>query len=471
MNTQLALLISKLGITAEAETIHKKGAARPDVMFELRGLRIVIEGKFSDTSNAEKIVLADATKRVKDGIAHISAGVIYPKALRSTPTSQVEAALSSCSLRYTIVSEGSSSAQWYEGSPSELMSALRRSQEALSEDDIVERTALALSERIDAIADLWSGQSGTCDRLSKILGIKIPKKEKKEDAADRRETSAKVSALVLANAMIFQEQLSVSNSAVSPLAKMLGSKLETNLSEQWQFIWKNINYVSIFQIAESILAELPSSSQTHVAVSGLVNEARDICTQQIALRHDLMGRIYHWLLHYAKYLGAYYTSVSSATLLLKIVLSLPWNESFSDESDLKQFKIADLACGTGTLLMAASQAVMDEVIKRRYASGLSLEWEDLQACHKVLMEDVIHGYDVLPSAVHLTASTLALLAPEVAFVGMNLYVMPMGVDRRSKLLGSLEFLRGDEVHTQISLDYGQAEAVKASASGNKSTNC
>jgi hypothetical protein len=44
------------------------------------------------------------------------------------------------------------------------------------------------------------------------------------------------------------------------------------------------------------------------------------------------------------------------------------------------------------------------------------------------MEDVLHGYDVLPSAVHLTASTLAMLAPEVAFVHMALYVMPLGMD-------------------------------------------
>ena len=38
-------------------------------MFELRGLRVIIEGKFADQSNAEKIVLADAEKRVREGIA------------------------------------------------------------------------------------------------------------------------------------------------------------------------------------------------------------------------------------------------------------------------------------------------------------------------------------------------------------------------------------------------------------------
>ena len=64
VNTQLAVLISKLGVTADAETIHLHGTHRPDVLFQLRGLRAVIEGKFADVANAEQIVLGDARRRV-----------------------------------------------------------------------------------------------------------------------------------------------------------------------------------------------------------------------------------------------------------------------------------------------------------------------------------------------------------------------------------------------------------------------
>ena len=38
VNTMLAILISKLGVTADAETIHIHGKHRPDVLFEMRGL-------------------------------------------------------------------------------------------------------------------------------------------------------------------------------------------------------------------------------------------------------------------------------------------------------------------------------------------------------------------------------------------------------------------------------------------------
>ncbi len=67
VNTQLAILISKLGVTADAETIHVHGTHRPDVLFQMRGLRVVIEGKFSDAQNAQQIVLDNARKRVRSG--------------------------------------------------------------------------------------------------------------------------------------------------------------------------------------------------------------------------------------------------------------------------------------------------------------------------------------------------------------------------------------------------------------------
>src|SRR5437868_777029 len=89
VNTQLAILISTLGVTADAETIHVHGLHRPDVLFELRGLRVVIEGKFADHTNAEQVVLEDARKRVRSGIAHIAAATIYPVSLRSARTTKI----------------------------------------------------------------------------------------------------------------------------------------------------------------------------------------------------------------------------------------------------------------------------------------------------------------------------------------------------------------------------------------------
>ena len=136
INTQLAILISRLGVTADAETIHVHGQHRPDVLFELRGLRVVIEGKFADHPNAEQVVLEDARKRVRSGIAHIAAAAVYPIALRSTSTTPVLGALRTSQLKYRIVAETHETHEWFEGNPASLMDALRHAQEALTPVDV-----------------------------------------------------------------------------------------------------------------------------------------------------------------------------------------------------------------------------------------------------------------------------------------------------------------------------------------------
>ena len=471
VNTQLAVLISKLGVTADAETIHLHGRHRPDVLFQLRGLRTVIEGKFADVPNAEQIVLDDARKRVRAGIAHIDAATVYPEPLRTTSTAKILDTLAGARLRYCIITETSEGDEWFEGSPAALMEALRRAQEALSQDDIVERTAKALHGRLVSVTQLWLGQTGACDRLSTILGITPPKGETPDKAEGRRETAAKVSALVLANALIFQEQLAMTDGRITPLRKIeKEADLVGAIAKHWRWIWENINYVPIFQLGERVLDELPSALSTTQAVSAVLSQAKAICEKQAALRHDLMGRIYHWLLHEAKYLGTYYTSVPAATLLLKLTLAADWKQDMGDPAELAHFKVADLACGTGTLLMAAAQAFSDEYIRTRAASDRPLGQQELSTLHRTLMENMLHGYDVLPSAVHLTASTLALLAPDIAFVRMNLFVMPLGVDQDQARLGSLDFLDSRELKTQMALDYSQIETIRTGASMSRETN-
>lgn len=120
--------------------------------------------------------------------------------------------------------------------------------------------------------------------------------------------------------------------------------------------------------------------------------------------------------------------------------------------------------------MASAQAFTDAYITARAASDRSLEKSDLFTLHRTLMENMLHGYDVLPTAVHLTASTLALLAPEVAFVKMNLYVMPLGIDNGIPRLGSLDFLTSSKIQTQMALDHSHVETVRVGAALSTTTN-
>ena len=106
---------------------------------------------------------------------------------------------------------------------------------------------------------------------------------------------------------------------------------------------------------------------------------------------------------------------------------------------LGKLRVGDFACGTGALL----SAVYEQIAARHERAG-----GDVAKLHPVMMEEVLYGCDVMPSAVHITGSTLSGLQPNVDFGQSRLYTMPYGrqVDGTVKI-GSLELLQNSEVQT------------------------
>ena len=105
--------------------------------------------------------------------------------------------------------------------------------------------------------------------------------------------------------------------------------------------------------------------------------------------------------------------------------------------------MADLACGTGTLLMA----VASEAERLHTNAG----GQNASALHKAMVEQALHGFDVQLSAIHFAATSLAMLNPEIQFDRMNLYVMPLGAEGDNVSLGSLDFLGENEAAVQFAL--------------------
>lgn len=282
-----------------------------------------------------------------------------------------------------------------------------------------------------------------------------------------RENSAsnsvsKISGLTLVNALVFQEVLADYESQVQHLRQTLQAHDAISaFADHWEYILTQINYYPIFHVAHQLLLTLPSNPDSEKALRSLAQSALEIVQQRAALRHDLMGRVYHRLLVEAKYLGTYYTSVPAATLLLKLALQPErWNREWSDFVELPDFRIGDLACGTGTLLMAASEAVTDNYLR---ACGAQRIVPKMDVISRFLMEDIIYGYDVLLSALHLTASTLALRFPEVTFRFMHLWMLPFGGSHLR--LGSIEFLKDSTVAVTTDLFGASISPDQVSSTG------
>jgi hypothetical protein len=262
----------------------------------------------------------------------------------------------------------------------------------------------------------------------------------------RQQASAtrKIAGLTIINAMIFQEVLALEDGRVHTIRRTLDeSDPISAFAVHWQFILKEIDYVPIFRIARELLLALPADPDLAAGVARLAETAFRIVEKRAAIRHDLMGRVYHRLLHEAKYLGTYYTSVPAATLLLKLTLPAdhPTIDWATPES-ISNARVADLACGTGTLLMAAAEALTDNYVAACSSASVT---PNLAKLHRCLIESVLHGYDVLASALHLTASTLALRSTSVSFDLTNLHCLPLG--GRDHSLGSIELLHERRMQT------------------------
>ena len=159
--------------------------------------------------------------------------------------------------------------------------------------------------------------------------------------------------------------------------------------------------------------------------------------------HDLTGRIFQRLIADRKYLATFYTLPASAALLARLAVAKMEGVDWSDAQAIGSLRIGDFACGTGALL----SAVYDQIAARHERAG-----GDSADLHKAMMEEVLYGCDVMPSAIHITGSTLSGAHPNVGFGQSRLYTMPYGRQEDGSVkIGSLEFLQSSALMTLFNM--------------------
>ena len=178
-----------------------------------------------------------------------------------------------------------------------------------------------------------------------------------------------------------------------------------------------INYWAIFAIAKDILEQLPPGDAADI-LRRLRNTAQSVNATGVDNAHDLTGRVFQRLIADRKYLATFYTLPASAALLARLAVAKMDGVDWGDAEAIGKLRVGDFACGTGALL----SAVYDQIAARHERAG-----GDAEKLHTTMMEEVLYGCDVMPSAVHITGSTLSgvercrPLQPS-----SRLYTMPYG---------------------------------------------
>lgn len=453
VNTLLAELLQDHHLKARAERRSKRGA--PDVRVELRGGDFaLLECKWEGAANALASQLEERLKDYPKALGVV--GVLYPERLRRAENTSVELT-SAADLQW-----------WVHGSRGETLPE-RRMRSGTVEDLAGHIRALPLElegpDRVAAAAavvgyalERAAGEISRHARLSQRIADLIAQTDQEKNRA----AALRIGCLVLFNAIAFQERLAVARPDVPTVREANAAGVE-GLRDAWRLICDTIDYVPVFELAADILdvlVEGPNDVRAPV-ITALTSAMAD--TRHLE-GHDLSGRLFHTLLSDAKFTGAYYTSVPAATLLARLVFEgWPRGIEWSQHEFAGSLNVADLACGTGTLLVA----VASEVERRHREAG----GRNARELHKAVVEQAIHGYDVQLSAVHFAATSLAMLNPDIQFDNMNLYVMALGVDGEKTSLGSLDFLGVEEVAVQYALSPditnggGALSAERVSGSG------
>ena len=448
LNITLARVFrERCGLNAVSETLQ--GGPQPDILIRLSQGPIIVETEFEPASTVEADALSRFGIEIDGRKIQNTFAVTVPAALPTANQAHLFERLTSTTLDWQEWRSDGTSGPKLNGTPIELANVIRSATPPAGNlDEAVD----ALDEGARRAGSLLYSSPGTLGRVAEIFD------------ADPSDEVANMAALVVINAMIFQERLASAEVAFQPVsAAMLDGRFsKMRLLQLWEQIL-DIDYYPIFGMARDVVDKLSDVEASEV-LSECAKTASALLGMGAVGRHDLAGRIFNRLIAERKLLAAFYTSIPASTLLAGLALSPDrWNGvDWSDAADISKLQVVDPACGTGTLLMAAYRQLVQN-------HGMAaLNEYDAPSLHQALVEKVITGADVVQAAIHLTAATLASMSPSVRFEQMQLHTFRLGTKMQKNLkggesrdvyLGSLEWLLSPEIQSSFSASEEQMGAT------------
>ncbi len=432
-------MLSRTRVHSEnTQAIAGHAGLQPDVLvITLGAAPVVLEAEFDPASNVE----VEAKDRLGLEVAsngRVIEAVIalrYPEEVRQAFDLRV--ALKSARLSYCVFTEetgGESrfpSSGWLEGSVEDLADMVRL---VSVPQRAVDQATTKLQEGIERAArlldELNDTRPGITVAIANLLGMNnVPQ-------------TRRMACAIIANALVFHEHIVGMHKEIKSLASVCGPSVANPQGEvlaAWDAIL-GINYWAIFAIAKDILGQLSSGDATSI-LRNLSYTAQSVHSEGVDNAHDLTGRIFQRLIADRKYLATFYTLPASAALLARLAVAKLEGVDWSDAEAIGKLRVGDFACGTGALL----SAVYEQVAARHERAG-----GDPAALHKVMMEEVLYGCDVMPSAIHITGSTLSGVEPSEVFEKSRLYTAPYGRQSDGSVaIGSLELLDASDMLTEF----------------------
>lgn len=426
-------------VSSENTGMLKKSRKRPDILvLEANVSPVAIETEVLPAVTVETDAVSRLGEQVRTTGRTIlsSIAVRVPARLRAKHGALLQNDLSNASDLEMALYTGSSPSVasrwphsgWIFGSVADL-SILTQS--ASVPPDVIEKAADELvsgvSDAAALIGEMATAHSGAIHKISQEL--------RQEDGEQTR----RMAATILANAFVFQESLAggpddlANVKSIEELRSAGGGLTKAAMLAEWRKILK-VNYWPIFDIARRILEIIPAADSKNL-IDRMAVTADRLVENRLMRSHDLTGAVFQRLIADRKFLAAYYTTPASAALLAGLAITQdrpPAGGSWANVDDVKTLRIADFACGTGTLISTAYQ---------RIGQLHELAGGDAEALHPDMMAQCLVGCDILPAAAHLTASMVSGAHPTVKYKQSSIMTVAYGKQPEGDIaLGSLDLL-------------------------------
>ena len=430
-------------VSAEATKTLTKAGLRPDIVVDTGAAPVAVETEYVPAPQVEDEAIAriGETLSATGRVVEVAVAVRLPTALGETGAAEVPAALAARNdLEWCVWIEGADAVRfpasgWLRGGVSELAGFIE---------------TVAVSERrLAAAADAFeTGVSQAARNLRSTLTARGAHSALNKIAAalhqDDSEQTTLMAVAVLANALVFQSTLAGLHDtpSVEEMRSKSGIFPVGRVVDAWREILK-INYWPVFAIATDILRPTPEgpAQEMLAQLSAVVSELSGAGATTV---QDLAGQMFGRLIADRKFLATFYTLPASSSLLAELaVRQFEERVDWADPLKVGRLRVADFACGTGALLSAAYRRIASRVRRANLTDGV----DSSKRLHAAFMEDILIGCDIMPAAVHLTASMLSAAHPATPFGDTRIHLMPYGYPEgdksQSAAIGSLELL-GDE---------------------------
>ena len=242
-------------------------------------------------------------------------------------------------------------------------------------------------------------------RLRAVLGM-----EHLQDT-DVHADACTVSVLLLMNAALLHARLEDAQGQAADLARVgrlhevaTGAEPVKVLSEAWTAVLR-YDYEPVFRPALDVLEALAAADAqggVNQAVRAVAAWAHENAEVYVSMGMEYAGELFSRVLGNQASDGAYFTRQPAARLLAELALDATGETAWAARGTWRRLKMADLACGSGTLLNAYLEAVKDRIRRSGGDERSAAEF------HKYAVERLVTGLDINPVSLQMAAGRMTL---------------------------------------------------------------